>query len=430
CPCGSGKKYKRCCYPRTFPDLSRPNSGLPSPFEEREAIYRALSRVEAQPPQIGHGTIDTVDVGRTRLLCAPLTPYGDGASLPGTLAPPTPLQIEAKYEEIRVTNPDGVTEVVVTYTCPEMFGQAEARMVFDADEEFRLLDGRAVSVLSLFRGMQAVMEDGNIGTIVGSPERRYGVPVPPLPEENGLWSSRVMGRVKHTAHEIVEFRWGGQMVRVTPGHAVWSASRRGWVGAHELYQGELIRVAGNVVAPAESVRRIPGMIEVFGIEVEYFHNYFVGIGDNAMLVHNGPEYLPKPVGVGKGHSYPEGVTSYAARKAHRTAVAEAKHSVHGYKHLKATTEAEAISFSAGKKAPAQYLPGIGNKGLEKIALEKGYIMEHGGGYHAFIRFERTVGYDGGKATSWIRAELSGGRYHGYPMHESRLPPEVIAHFGL
>jgi hypothetical protein len=33
---------------------------------------------------------------------------------------------------------------------------------------------------------------------------------------------------------------------------------------------------------------------VFGNEVEYFHNYFVGQGDNAPLVHNGPECVVKP----------------------------------------------------------------------------------------------------------------------------------------
>src|SRR5262249_8560325 len=30
------------------------------------------------------------------------------------------------------------------------------------------------------------------------------------------------------------------------------------------------------------------------IEVEYFHNYFVGRGDDAMLVHNGPECVGRP----------------------------------------------------------------------------------------------------------------------------------------
>jgi hypothetical protein len=143
--------------------------------------------------------------------------------------------------------------------------------------------------------MQVQMANGRTGAIEGNIERRYDIPVPPLPEPNGLYSSRVTGWTKHTAHEIIEFRWAGQMVRVTPGHVVWSADRRGWVGAHELLSGELIRVFGNVVAPGEGVRLVPGFLEVFGIEVEYFHNYYVGSGDNAMLVHNGPQKVAKPL---------------------------------------------------------------------------------------------------------------------------------------
>jgi hypothetical protein len=304
CPCGSGRKYKKCCYPRTFPDFSKPNAGLPDPFEEREAAYRAFDRQEAQLPRDENVTIDTVDVGRSRVLCAPLAPYGDLEALPGTLAPPTPLQVETKYEEIRDGNPEGATEVVVEYTYPDLFGFAEARAVFDADDCFQLVDGQVVSVLDLFRGMQVQMSRGRVGTIRGNPQRRYDVPVAPLPDKNGLWSSRVTGLVKHTAHEVVEFRWAGQMVRVTPGHVVWSADRRGWVGAHELLPGELIRVAGNVIAPVEGVRRVPGFLEVFGIEVEYFHNYFVGTGDNAMLVHNGPEKVARPVQAVPGMAAP------------------------------------------------------------------------------------------------------------------------------
>ncbi|MCZ2344015.1 MAG: hypothetical protein LC104_19805 [Bacteroidales bacterium] len=254
-------------------------------------MRRALKRLAELSPKFGM-TIDTADVGRTRLLCAPLPSFG--GTLPGTLAPPTPRQIEAKYDWIRETNPDGVTEVIVTYSYAEMFGLAEARILFDADERFRLVDGQTVSVLDLHRGMSIEMADGTVGTILGNPERRYEIPVPPLPAENQLWTSRVVGRVKHTTYEVVEFRWGGQVVKVTPGHEVWSEDRRGWVGSHELLKGENIRVAGNVVAPVESIRRIPGMIDVFGIEIEYFHNYFVGVGDDAMLVHNGPQCIVKP----------------------------------------------------------------------------------------------------------------------------------------
>ncbi|MGL6095083.1 MAG: hypothetical protein ACRC7O_04685, partial [Fimbriiglobus sp.] len=110
CPCGNGKFYRRCCYPRTFPDLSKPNFGF-DPRLDQAATRRARKRLDALPVPQGM-TIDKVDVGSTRLNCAPL-PH-DKAALPGTLAPPTPRQIEAKYDWIRETNPDGVTEVVVT----------------------------------------------------------------------------------------------------------------------------------------------------------------------------------------------------------------------------------------------------------------------------------------------------------------------------
>jgi hypothetical protein len=105
---------------------------------------------------------------------------------------------------------------------------------------------------------------------------------------------RVVGHVKHTSDEIVEYRWAGQVARATPGHMVWSASRGGWIEAHELRPGEMIRVIGNTVAPVESMRRLTKRTEVFGIEVEYFHNYFVGTGDDAMLVHNGPVCIVRP----------------------------------------------------------------------------------------------------------------------------------------
>ena len=201
----------------------------------------------------------------------------------------------------------------MTYTYPEKSGFAEVLMVFDANQNLRLVDGRTVSVLDLFRGMHVWMADGTIGTIKNNPERRHEIPVPPLPAEDGLWTSRVVAHVKHTANEIVEFRWAGQMARVTPGHLVWSANRRGWVRAHELSPGELIRVGGNTVAPLEGQRRRAQRIEVCGIEVEYFHNYFVGSGPNAMLVHNGPTCVVKPLDAETAEELPEDVRFRTAR---------------------------------------------------------------------------------------------------------------------
>jgi hypothetical protein len=287
CFCGSGKTFKNCCHLRWLPDSSKLSA-----IEEMQAIYRFMSQSDDDPTDYENLIISNVHVGKTQMVCAPLP--DEGEELPGTLAPSTPSQIETKYKAIRKSNKAGATEVVVTYTYPEIFGHAEVRAVFPADQKFQLPNRRVVSVLDLSPGMQIKMASGAIGTISGSPELRREIPLPPLPEPDGLWKSRVMGSVKHTTYEIVEFRWAGQVCRVTPGHAVWSASRRGWVGAHELYPGEKIRVAENVIAPVEGLRRIPGRFEVFGIEVEYFHNYFVGTGPNAMLVHNGPRCLDKP----------------------------------------------------------------------------------------------------------------------------------------
>jgi uncharacterized protein YchJ len=94
CPCGSGKVHRRCCYPRTFPDPTKSNFGH-EPHLEQAAMRRAFRRL-ATLPQQQNVTINTVDVGRTRLGCAPIPPLGE--TLPGTLGPPTPRQIEGKYD--------------------------------------------------------------------------------------------------------------------------------------------------------------------------------------------------------------------------------------------------------------------------------------------------------------------------------------------
>lgn len=196
-----------------------------------------------------------------------------------------------------------------------------------------------------------------------------------------------------------------------------------------LFPGELILLAGNVAAPIRCLKRLADRVEVLDIEIECFLHYFADSVGYATLLHNTPKCFPKPVGVRKGHSYPQGTTDYAARKAYRSAVAEAEYTVHGHKHLKASTEAEAMAFSRGGGA-AQYLPEVSNSGLEKIALQKGYVVERGGGYYAYIQFDRTIGYNNGNATTWIRAELSGDAYHGHPVLESDLPQAVRKHFGL
>lgn len=112
---------------------------------------------------------------------------------------------------------------------------------------------------------------------------------------------------------------------------------------------------------------------------------------------------------------------YEAGETLNKRVKAAKWSEHGKKHLKAKTITEAEKMSA---SAAQYLPTVNNAGLEMRALQRG--IQHvdetkNGTVYFFYRFPHTIGYDGGKACNWVRAELTSGNvFHGHPMNLSRV----------
>lgn len=258
-------------------------------------LNQVYSQVAPQLAERQKVMFKNVVVGKTFVTSAPMPPQ---QGLEGTLSPPTQEEYWAKYEAIQGNNPARPTEVVLHYTYPELFGYAEVERALPANKFFCLANGRAVRVLDIAPGQEILLNDGTIGKVTRR-EFRYDIPDAHHAVENGLWAARVVGRVKHTAFEILEWRFAGQMIEGTPDHLVWSVSRKGWIRACELIPGELVRPAGNFVLPVESVGpRRTGLIEVYGIEVEFFHNYFVGTGDSAMLVHNGPECLKTPAEAG------------------------------------------------------------------------------------------------------------------------------------
>ncbi len=161
---------------------------------------------------------------------------------------------------------------------------------------------------------------------------------------------------------------------------------------------------------------------VYNLEVQGQHVFRVT--SNGLLVHNSYGNAPRV-----GHSYPPNVTTNAARKAHRTDVATSTWTNHGYKHLQARTLDDAKAFSSNGGA-AQYLPGVNNKALEKLAAQKGFVIEHGKTKYFFYKSDKVIGYDNGTATQWIRAEISSRMYHGHPMRVDRLPKAVRDAFGL
>ncbi len=281
-----------------------PRSTIPKPVVKRSSFDRMVGNLfghqfagsmSSSPLREGMHPVRERGFPYMQVICAPLPPFGEGEALAGSLAPPTPEQFRAKFEVIREGDPSKPTEAIVFYSYPEMFGHAEVQLAMPADECVRLVDGRIVGVTDLWQGMQFWMEDGSIGTVTEDRHLLYEMPDPPRPWKNGLWASRVIGNIKHFGYEVIDFRWAGQTVTVTPDHPFWSASRRGWVPVGELLVGELVRVAGNVVAPVDAIGpRRSQKIELYNVEVEYFHNYFVGRGENAVLVHNGPGYIKRP----------------------------------------------------------------------------------------------------------------------------------------
>ena len=88
------------------------------------------------------------------------------------------------------------------------------------------------------------------------------------------------------------------------------------------------------------------------------------------------------------------------------------------KHTKATTIEQAMELS---RAQAQYIPGIDNNSLEYKAMFEGIPVSHGNGtIYYFYDTGQIIGFDGGQPTTWIRAELTSGFYHGHPMSIERV----------
>jgi hypothetical protein len=96
----------------------------------------------------------------------------------------------------------------------------------------------------------------------------------------------------------------------------------------------------------------------------------------------------------------------------------------GYdKHMQARTAAEAREMSTptdqDPNPASQYLPDLDVQALELEALRNGQVIrgdpnDPNSGVHVKYDAGRVIGYDGGEPVSTMRAELSGGAYHGHP----------------
>ncbi|MCZ2341092.1 MAG: HINT domain-containing protein [Bacteroidales bacterium] len=235
-----------------------------------------------------------------------------------------------------------------------------------------------------------------------------------------------LGRVWHLTA-------GGRLIRTTGEHPFQEVTK-GWIACFQLAAGDRLVCEDGSTVLVEAVVDTGTVEVVYNLRVADWHTYFVGGEDwgFAVWAHNA---YASPVNGTDGYAYPASVDTAVKQAAYRRLIGGSVYTEYRRKHLQARTVEAAIRYS--RSGDAQYSPEFAinntNNGLERTALMHGFIVDHGGSYFAYIKFDKVVGYDGGKPTYWIRAEVSKSSpftRHGHPMSESRLPQAVRDHFGL
>ena len=117
-------------------------------------------------------------------------------------------------------------------------------------------------------------------------------------------------RHRESGTVLLSFADGGS-VQSTAGHPFY-VSGRGFTPARDLKPGDKIAEAGSGVDTVKSIVRIPGVREVYNLDVAGDHTYFVIAGHDPLWVHNscGDEPVNRsvegPFSVRDWSGYPEG----------------------------------------------------------------------------------------------------------------------------
>ncbi len=219
--------------------------------------------------------------------------FGEGVAL---LAP-TRRALSREYP--------AVERVAIDYQFSDRFGRGEVTYCFEVGRLVPLVGGYVVLVERLQPGMVFHLDNGAIATVTAAEPPVIWEPPPSLPDENGNYQRRVIGRIKSTGFMVLDLIFGEQTVTTTPGHLFYSRDRGGWARADALRVGERLRNGYGEGLRLDGKSRIrQGHIELYNIEVEEFHTYLVGhtLGV-AALAHNGPPVpgmpacIPQPAAV-------------------------------------------------------------------------------------------------------------------------------------
>lgn len=181
CPCGSGKKHKKCCL------------RSPGGFQKTWGIF------------------------------------GDGASIATVSRPGT-----------RPRAKRGVECVAIDYTFDEPFGRVEATYCFPVGQLVALENDFVIRVERLKPGMRFKLEDGSIGLVTKAQPPKMWEPPSETVYEGGLQERRAPGTIKHVGFMVLDLQIAGEIITTSPSHLFKSASRNQWVQANELYLGEVL----------------------------------------------------------------------------------------------------------------------------------------------------------------------------------------------
>ncbi|MBX9681577.1 MAG: SEC-C domain-containing protein [Gemmataceae bacterium] len=283
CPCGSGKKHKVCCLRRHTADQ----------------VFRPPATVQPQPV------------------------FSDGAS---TRPKPQPRLASSNGDD------RPIKRIPVHYTYPEPFGHAECVYCFPVDRLIILVNGSVVLAEWLQPGMQFRMEDGQFGNVTAVEPSKVWEPPSRVPDQYGRYARRVLGTIKHKGFVLIDITFGGQTVSGTPDHRWYSASRKAWVPAQTLRPGELLLNGQGSVVAVESVSEPRyGFMELYNLEVEELHTYFVGSSEHgSALVHNGEgNYIQQPATPAARPSPPASTPVGSSRAPFNTAGPNAPTTING-----------------------------------------------------------------------------------------------------
>ena len=271
CPCGSGKKFKKCCLEKS------------SGSYEGTGGWKKAKDLKAGDVIIGPNGKPATVISNVREehpeaihVFEPRSVYSDGASL----LPPRPKPLPKMGRIYRV---------YVEYTFPEQFGTGKVWYCFPIGRPIVLEGGFVLPVEKLKVGNRFLMQRGVIATVtVFRSMSRSGMIRHRRSPTLGLDYKRVIGKVEHTGNVVMDVSFLGMTVTSTPDHGYFSVTRNRYVPAAYLQVGELLQTPEGQTAKVDAVSPPRyGLVKLYNIEVQDFHNYFVGGANGAVQVHNG-----------------------------------------------------------------------------------------------------------------------------------------------